>query len=180
MTLRSSQYLFGLRMKFGFYFDRIFAGNEKNSELYRLFFEHLGDLGFERGKGVTSITVGVLMILRSYKDRKKLKALAKLTSRKGEDILEITEIGIELCIVDYALELEARRNLLPLLERAHVVGEGLIEEEVLDSVFVLGRAYNRMREWDVCRACYKRVKEGFVRLLGRIMPIALRSPTACH
>ena len=45
------------------------------------------------------------MILRSYKDRKKLKALAKLTSRKDEDILEITEIGIELCIVDYALEL---------------------------------------------------------------------------
>ena len=33
-------------------------------------------------KGVTSITVGVLMALRSYKDRKKLEVLAKLTGRE--------------------------------------------------------------------------------------------------
>ena len=34
---------------------------------------------FERGMGITSITVGVLMVLKSYRDRKKLEALAKLT-----------------------------------------------------------------------------------------------------
>ena len=71
----------------------------------------LGDLGFERGRGVTSITVGVLMILRAYKDRKKLEALAKVS---GED----EGSG------DYALHLGARRSLLPLLDRAHEAGEG--------------------------------------------------------
>ena len=35
-----------------------------------MLFEQLGNLGFERGKDVTSITVGILMVLRAYKDRK--------------------------------------------------------------------------------------------------------------
>ena len=68
-------------------------------ERYRVLFEQLSDLGFERGKDVRSITVGVLMILRAYKDRKKLEALAKLT-------------GKEEGFGDYALHLEARRRVL--------------------------------------------------------------------
>ena len=73
-------------MNFGFYFNRIFAGNETGGERYRSLFEQLGDLGFERVKAVTSITAGVLMVLRSYNDRKKLEALAKLTgSDEGFD-----------------------------------------------------------------------------------------------
>ena len=77
--------------------------------------EQLGNLGFERGNGVTSITVGVLMVLRSYKDRKKLEALAKLSGHKE---------GFE----HRALDLGARKNLLPLLEQAHEAGEGLTEQ----------------------------------------------------
>ena len=40
-------------MNFGFYFERIFAGNEEGGKHYRLLLEQLGDLGFERGKGIT-------------------------------------------------------------------------------------------------------------------------------
>ena len=105
-----------------------------------MLFEQLSDIGFKRGRGITSITVGVLMIQRGYKDRKKLEALAKLS---GED----EGFG------DCALHLEARRNLLPLLERAHVAGEGLTEGEALGGGYALGRACNRMQEWDECQAC---------------------------
>ena len=88
----------------------MFAGNEMNGERYRVLFEQLGDLGFERGRGITCITVSVLMILRSFKGRKKLEALVKLT-------------GLEEGFSDYVLELEPRRSLLPLLEQAHEAGE---------------------------------------------------------
>ena len=37
---------------------------------------------------------------------------------------------------------------------------------VLDGVLALGRAYMWMDFGDECCACYKRAKEGFVRLLG--------------
>ena len=60
----------------------------------------------------------------------------------------------------------AMRSRLPLLEQAHEVGEGVTEEEVLDGVYTLGRANNRMRERDHLLYCYERVKEGFMRLLG--------------
>ena len=50
-------------------------GNEAGSERYRLLLKQLGNLGFERGKGViTSIMAGVLVVLRSFKHRKKLEA----------------------------------------------------------------------------------------------------------
>ena len=51
-------------MNFCFYFYRIFADNEAGYERYRLLFKQLGNLGFEKGKGVTSIAAGVLMVLR--------------------------------------------------------------------------------------------------------------------
>ena len=66
------EYLYCLNSSFGYYFDRIFAGNGMSGERYRVVFEQLGDLGFERGRGVTSIRVGINMILRAYNDRKKL------------------------------------------------------------------------------------------------------------
>ena len=69
-------------------------------------FEQLGNLGIERGKGVTSITGGVLMVLRSYDERKKLEALAKLS-------------GQEEGFYVYALHLKAMRSLMQLLEEAH-------------------------------------------------------------
>ena len=67
------------------------------------------------------------MILRSYKDRKKLEELARLSGEEGG-------------FGDYALHLEAMRSLLPLLERAHEAGKGVTEEEVIDGVYVLGKA----------------------------------------
>ena len=87
------------------------------------------------------------MILRSYKDRKKLEALAKLS---GED----EGFG------DYALHPEAKRSLLPLLERAHEAGERVTEEEVLDRVLVLGRACYDIREGAESKHCFKRAKDG--------------------
>ena len=99
-------------MNFGF---RIFASNEAGGERYRMLFEQLDDLGFERGKGVTSIMVGVLMILRAYNNRKKLEALAKLSGQ---------EEGFD----DRALHLEARRSLLPLLEKQTTWGDERIAE----------------------------------------------------
>ena len=36
-----------------------------DGERYRVLFEQLGDIGFERETGVTNIRVGTLMILRS-------------------------------------------------------------------------------------------------------------------
>ena len=112
------------------------------------------DITFERRKGVTNITVGVLMVLRAYKDRKKLEALAKLSGR---------EEGFG----DHTLHLEAMRSLVPLLEQAHAVGEGVTEEEVLDRVFALGEACMWMHERDGYLYCFERAKEGFVRLLGK-------------
>ena len=67
-------------MNFGFYYNRIFIGNEARGERYRVLFEQLGNLGFERGKGVT---LGVLMVLRSYNDRKKLKSWQSLSAGEG-------------------------------------------------------------------------------------------------
>ena len=64
---------------------------------YRVLFEQLGDLGFERGRGITSITVGVLMIIMAYNDRSKLEALAKLS-------------GSDEGSADHALHLEAMRT----------------------------------------------------------------------
>ena len=58
------------------------------------------------------------MILRSYNDRKKLEALAKLSGRDEG-------------LADDALHLETMRSLLPRLERAHEAGDRVTEEEVL-------------------------------------------------
>ena len=145
-------------MNFSFYFDRIFAGNEMCGERYRVFFEKLGNLGFERGEGVTSMTVCVLMVLRSYNDRKKLNALAKLS-------------GQEEGFGDYALELKARLSLLPLPKRAHEGGEGVTEEDARDGVYQLGRAHMRTGELgggvkgDML-ACFRRTNGGFERLFA--------------
>ena len=76
-----------------------------------MLFEQVGNLEFYRGKGVSSITVDVLMVLRSYNDRKELEALAKLSGQ---------EEGFD----DHVLHLEAMRSLLPLLERAHEAVRG--------------------------------------------------------
>ena len=87
------------------------AQAEQQIRAHRVLFEQLDHLGFERGKGVTSITVAVLMILRSYNDRKKLEALGKLSGQEeGFDVR--------------TLHLKVRRSQLPLLERAHEAGEG--------------------------------------------------------
>ena len=103
-------------MNFDLYFDRIFAGNEAGGEGYRVLFEQLGNLGFEGGRGITGITVGILMILRApYKDKKKLKALVKLS-------------GPDEGFNDHALHLEARRSLLPLFELALKAREGVTKE----------------------------------------------------
>ena len=146
----------------------IYASNTAGFEHYRLMFEQLGDLGDEMGKGINSITVGVLMILRSYKDRKKLEALAKLTG-KEEGLRD-----------DRELHLEASRSLLTLLEEAHAAGgEGVTEEEVLDAVFALGKAYNTAENRSECRTCFERAKEGFSCLLGEDSAKSVRAAYSC-
>ena len=51
-----------------------------------------------------------------------------------------------------------------VLEKAYEAGK-VSEEEVLDGVLALGRAYMWMGEYDDCEACLKRAKEGFLGLL---------------
>ena len=105
-------------------------------ERYRVLFQQLGDLGFERERGIKGITLGILMILKSYKDRKKLELLAKLTgSDEG-----FGDYALEEGVVGRALHLEAIRSLLLLMEWAHAAGEGVTEEEVIDGVMELGVA----------------------------------------
>ena len=82
-----------------------------SGERCRVLFEQLGNLRFERGRGISSMMVGVLMILKSSKDRKSLEALAKLSGRDDG-------------FGDYVLKIELRNHLLPLLEQAHEAGEG--------------------------------------------------------
>ena len=41
---QTEEYLFGLHVKCGFYFDRIFAGNEEGFERYSALFEQLEGL----------------------------------------------------------------------------------------------------------------------------------------
>ena len=115
-----------------------------------MLFEQLGNLGFEGGKGVISITVRVLIILSSYNDRKKLEALAKLS---GPDD------GFD----DRELYLETMRILLPLLERVHEASERVTEEEVLNGVLALGNASRMVYDFQAI-ACHRRAKEGFVTL----------------
>ena len=92
------------------------------------------------------------MILRSYKDRNKLEALAKLTS---------PDEGFD----DRALHLEAMRSLLPL-PGAHVASDGVTEEEVLDGVMALEETYLWMQDLSAIPWRAGRV----VRLLGRTAP----------
>ena len=138
-----------LSLDFPTYFQDNFAGDERGYKRYKEHFDKLGSLGAEKGRGITSITVGVLEILRGG-DLVKLRALVGLS---GED-----------CFNDISLHLEACKSFLPLLEQAHEAGE-VTEEEVLDAVHQLGDAH-MWKENSECKACYVRAKEGFVRLLG--------------
>ena len=97
------------------------------------------------------MAAGVLSLVK-YGSRAQLEALAKLT-------------GKDEGFCDHDMALETRKRLQKLLEKAHAAGEAN-EEEVLDGVVALGRAYVWMGEWDECHACFVRAREGFVRLLG--------------
>ena len=98
------------------------------------------------------MTAGVLRIFM-YGGRAQLEALAKLCERdEGFD--------------DRALLLEARKRMHKVLEKAYEAGEEVTKEEVVNWVMVLERAHMWMDEYDDCEACFKRAKEGFVRLLG--------------
>ena len=72
------------------------------------------------------------MILSAYKDRKKLEALAKLC-------------GLDEGFDDRELPLEVR-SLQRLLKQALEAGEEVTEEDVLDGVYKLGKAFMYMDE----------------------------------
>ena len=136
------------------YFQDLFASPTCSEvcphQKWEEWFSKLGDIGTLMGKVPTGVTAGVLRLLR-YGSRAQLEALAELA---GE------EEGFD----DKALTLEARKRLQRVLEKAHKAGK-VTEEEVLDGVLQLGNAYMWMRQGE-CRACFRRAKEGFVRLLG--------------
>ena len=83
-------------------------------------------IGSEAGRGISSFTVAVLEVIRGN-DFVKLKAMAELSS--------------EGCFNDQALHLETCKGLLPALEKRHAEGKPTTEEEVLDGVMALGKAY---------------------------------------
>ena len=59
-----------------------------------------------------------------------------------------------------------RGGAAALLEWAHELGDGETEEEVLDGVLALGKAYARIQEFSGCMYCYERAKQGYDWLLG--------------
>ena len=113
-----------------------------------------------KGKVPTGVTAGMLRLLK-YGSRAQLEALAKLAGK---------EEGFD----DRALTLEARRRLQQVLEKAHKAGKAT-EEEVLDGSLQLGDAHLWIDEWGECVECYKRAKEGFVRLLGEVSAKAVNA-----
>ena len=46
LKAQTEEYLFCLNNSFGYYFDRIFTGNEMGGERYRVLFEKLSDIRF--------------------------------------------------------------------------------------------------------------------------------------
>ena len=145
--------LFYLNHNTASYFREKFAGNEEGYERYKGHFDKLGRINSGAcfpGRGIDSFTVAVLEIARGV-DFIKLKALAELT---GEE-----------CFNDPALHLETMKGLMLVLEKRHAEGKPTTEEDVLDGVLALGKAYLWMQDPE-CHDCFRRAKEGFVRLLG--------------
>ena len=123
------------------------GGEQKQRE----WFAELGDVGKLPGTVPKGVTVGVLRILK-YGSRKQLEAMANLCGK---------EEGFD----DPKLHLEARKRLQRALQKAWGAEE-VAEEEVLDGALKLGEAYGCMKDWENCRMCYWRAKQGFVCLLG--------------
>ena len=137
------------------YFQDLFASPIRSEvcshDKWEGWFAKLGDIGTLKGKVPTGVTAGVLRLLR-YGSRAQLEALAKLAGKwEGFD--------------DKALTLEARKRLKRVLEKAHKAGK-VTEEAVLDGVLQLGDAHMRMKQRNECVACFRRAKDGFMRLLG--------------
>jgi len=148
---QTEEHLMCLSLDFPTYFNDHFAGDERGYKRYKEQFDKLGSFGVEKGRGIASITVKVLEILRG-KDLVKLRALAELS---GQD-----------CFNDRELHLSACTSLLPMVERAHAAGEeGVTEEEVLDAVMALGAAHMWANRGS-CIELYKRARKGYRRLLG--------------
>jgi len=145
----TEEHLMCLSLDFVKHFRDNFAGSDEGYKRYKEHFDKLGTFGVEKGRGIHSVTVGVLEIVRG-RDLVKLRALEKLC--EGE------------CFNDWALLLEVRQALQPVLAEKHAAGE-ITEEEVLDGVLALGMAYNWMKD-GMCLACFHKAKQGFMRLLG--------------
>merc|ERR1719506_1333791 len=156
LVLTTERHLVEFAKKDGYnaYFQDLFASPRRSRISPHLkwegLFAKLGDIGTLKGKVPTGVTAGVLRLLR-YGSRAQLEALAKLAGR---------EDGFD----DRALTLETRKRLQRVLEKAYESGK-LTEEEVLDGILALGEAHEWVREFDEGRACFRRAKEGFVRLL---------------
>jgi len=164
----TERYLVEFAKKEGYstYFQDLFASPTRSDvcphQKWEAWFAQLGDIGTVGGKVPTSVTAGVLSLVK-YGSRAQLEVLANLCGK---------EEGFD----DVALTLEARKRVQKILEKAHEAGEA-IEEEVLDGVMALGKAYVWVEEWDECHACFVRAREGFVRLLGKDSP---KSINAAH
>ena len=132
------------------YFRDIFVDEKFYHDTMSSVLSDLGHIGSEKGKGKNSIFEGVLKLLR-LGGRWKLETLIKLCSAEVFD--------------DPALELEACKSLVPILERGYEAGT-VTEVELYDGVLELGRAHGRMKEFSESNSYLKTALDGFKRLLG--------------
>ena len=95
LTDHTEENLLCLQIVFTKYFRDNFAGSEAGYLRYKEHFDKLGGIGIIKGRGMKSITIGVLTILRG-EDAEKLRALEKLCSWE--------------CLDDKPLLLEVRKR----------------------------------------------------------------------
>ena len=76
INAQTEEHLMCLSLDFPTHFQDNFAGDERGYKRYKEHFDKLGSLGAEKGRGITSITVSVLEILRGD-DIVKLRALVE-------------------------------------------------------------------------------------------------------
>ena len=171
-------------MNFGFYFDRIFAGNEMGFERYRLLFEQLGDLGFERAKEgfvgllwensakavyaafmVASQIPSVDEIIAEYR---RLWEMAKV-SLPDEGVTYIIANDLGSCLDDQGKYEDANVFYLAALAgQRRVLGEE--HSDTLDSMNNLGVLLKKMEDYEGALDYYQQALRGCEKVLGKTHP----------
>ena len=128
--------------------------------------------GFERGKSVTSITVGVLMVLRSYEDREKLSG-RDVVRLLGEDHAKSVDATYQLFVQTTEGD-ERIAELTALWEQVEVsLSDDAVTYDVANS---LGIHLREKRNHEEVKVFYLSALERRRRVLGEGHKKTLASP----